>query len=66
MPKKVEGWKKGEGPYSKSGTPDDKLRKDDSALGYHAPKDISNRVDPSWKRTDGFSAKLDKGPKEDA
>jgi hypothetical protein len=33
---------------------------------YQKPVDISNRVDPSWKRTDGFAAKLDKGPKEDA
>lgn len=32
----------------------------------YKPVDISNRVDPSWKRTDGFSARLDKGKKEDA
>jgi hypothetical protein len=52
------------GPQGSDDMEKDKLRKDDSALGYHAPKDISNRVDPSWKRTDGFAAKLDKGPKE--
>jgi hypothetical protein len=27
---------------------------------YVAPKDISKQVDPSWERTDGFAAKLDK------
>jgi hypothetical protein len=44
----------------------EKLRKDSSGVKYPKPVDISDRVDPSWKRTDGFSAKLDKGPKEDA
>jgi hypothetical protein len=62
---KKEGHEKGVGPYA-GGDKDSKVRRDSSGRGYHAPKDISNRVDPSWKRTDGFSAKLDKGPKEDA
>jgi len=33
---------------------------------YKKPVDILDRVDPSWKRNDGFAAKLDKGPKDDA
>jgi hypothetical protein len=58
MPKKTEGHEKGVGPYSKN---DVKLTRDESGLGYPKPVDISKKVDPSWKRTDGFSAKLDKG-----
>ena len=54
------------GPQGSDDMGRDKLKKDSSGLGYPKPVDISNRVDPSWKRTDGFSAKLDKGPKEDA
>jgi hypothetical protein len=29
--------------------------------GYPKPVDILKKVDPSWERTEGFSAKLDKG-----
>jgi hypothetical protein len=60
---KKQGHERGVGPYAKN---DVKLTRDESGLGYPKPVDISRRVDPSWKRTDGFSAKLDKGPKEDA
>jgi hypothetical protein len=63
MPKKKKDWNEVRGAYTSD---DPGLTRDESALGYHKPVDISNRVDPSWKRTDGFSAKLDKGPKEDA
>jgi hypothetical protein len=56
MPK-TEGWKKGEGPYSKSD--DIKLNRQPDK-SYVPPKDISKKVDPSWERTEGFSAKLDK------
>jgi hypothetical protein len=44
----------------------DKLRRDSSGLGYHKPVSILNRIEPSAARDDGFSAKLDKGPAEDA
>jgi hypothetical protein len=59
---KKEGWEKGVGPYSGN---DVKMTRQ-SDKGYVKPVDISKRVDPSWERTEGFSAKLDKGPKEDA
>jgi hypothetical protein len=36
----------------------DKLRREPDK-GYPKPRDISKLVDPSHKRTDGFSAKLD-------
>jgi hypothetical protein len=58
MATKKEGWQKGEGPYSKSGTPDDKLKKDSGALGYHKPVDISKVVDEAWKIDGGFAGKL--------
>jgi hypothetical protein len=38
----------------------EKLRKDDSALGYPKPKDISRRVDGADDNS-GFSGKLPKG-----
>jgi hypothetical protein len=54
---KKEGWEKGVGPYA--GGDDVKLKRDESGLGYPKPRDISKQVDPSHKRNDGFSAKLD-------
>jgi hypothetical protein len=54
------------GPQGSDSMDKDPLKRDTSGLGYPKPVDISKRVDPSWRRTDGFSAKLDKGPKEDA
>jgi hypothetical protein len=54
------------GPQGSDDMEKDPLKRDTSGSKYSKPVDISNRVDPSWKRTDGFSAKLDKGPKEDA
>jgi hypothetical protein len=36
----------------------ERLRKDSSALGYHAPRDISKVVDEAWKIDGGFSGKL--------
>lgn len=56
---KREGHERGVGPYA-GGDKDSKVRRDDSGLGYPKPRDISKKVDPSHKRTDGFSAKLDK------
>jgi hypothetical protein len=58
---KKEGHEKGVGPYSKN---DVKMTRQPDK-GYVPPKDISKLIDPSWERTGGFSAKLDKG-KEDA
>jgi hypothetical protein len=63
MAKKKKDWNEKLGPYT-SDNPG--LTRDTSGLGYHKPVSILNRVDPSAARTDGFSAKLDKGPKEDA
>jgi hypothetical protein len=57
MAKAKEGHEKGVGPYSKN---DVKLTRDESGLGYPKPVSILNKVDPSHKRNDGFSAKLDK------
>jgi hypothetical protein len=57
MPK-VEGWKKGEGPYSKSGTPDDKLRRENK--NTWDVKNISKVADEAHKVNDGFSGKLPK------
>jgi hypothetical protein len=54
------------GPQGSNDLGKDKLVRDKSGLGYPEPKDISNRVDPSWKRSDGFAAKLDKGRKDPA
>jgi hypothetical protein len=54
------------GPQGSDDMEMDPLRRDSSGLGYPKPVDISDRVDPSWKRTDGFSAKLDKGRKDPA
>jgi hypothetical protein len=56
---KKEGHEKGVGPYA-GGDKDSKVRRDDSALGYHKPVDIERRVTPSAGRDGGFSAKLDK------
>jgi hypothetical protein len=36
----------------------EKLRKDDSALGYHKPRDISKIVDKASDTDSGFSGKL--------
>jgi hypothetical protein len=58
MPKKKKEWNEVLGAYT-SDNPG--LTRDESGLGYPKPVDISKKVDPSWKRTDGFSAKLDKG-----
>jgi hypothetical protein len=63
MPKKPEGWfsdnvpskKKGEGFYSDSTL---NLRKDDSALGYHRPVDISRKVESNSRTDSGFSGPL--------
>jgi hypothetical protein len=57
MATKKEGYEQGVGPYSKN---DVKMTRQPDK-GYVAPKDISKNVDPSWSRTEGFSAKLDKG-----
>lgn len=54
---KKEGYEQGVGPYSKN---DVKMTREPDK-GYVKPKDITSKVDPSWSRTDGFSAKLDKG-----
>lgn len=48
-----------DGPQGSSSMDKDPLRKDTSGSKFHAPRDISKLVDPSHKRTDGFSAKLD-------
>jgi hypothetical protein len=55
MGKAKEGHEKGVGPYAGN---DVKLRQIPHP-GWETT-DISKKVDPSWKRTDGFSAKLDK------
>ena len=49
------------GPQGSDDMEKDKLRKDDSALGYHRPVDIEKRVNEAWKIDDGFSGKLPKG-----
>jgi hypothetical protein len=64
MPRKPKkDWTEKLGAYT---TDKVEMTRDTSGLGYPKPVDISKKVDPSWQRTDGFSAKLDKGPKEDA
>jgi hypothetical protein len=50
------GWN---GPQGSNDMEKDKLRKDESGRAYPKPVDILNKVDPSWKRNDGFSAPLD-------
>jgi hypothetical protein len=54
MPKKVEGWKKGEGPYSNSD--DLKLRR--VTQEFSMGKDISKVVDSNAKTDNGFSGAL--------
>jgi hypothetical protein len=46
------------GPQSNTDMGREKLRKDDSALGYHKPKDISKVVDKAAGIDSGFSGKL--------
>jgi hypothetical protein len=60
MPKK-KNWNEYRGPYTSD---EPGLTRDESGLGYPKPVDIYDRVTPSWNRTDGFSAKLDRGPKK--
>jgi hypothetical protein len=55
MPK-VEGWKKGVGPYA-GGDDVNMTRQPDK--GYPQPKDISRKVDANWKINDGFAGPLD-------
>jgi hypothetical protein len=56
-----EGYELGIGPFSN----DVKLtRKSDPGNSGDMGRDISKLVDPSHQRNEGFSAKLDKGPKE--
>jgi hypothetical protein len=57
MPKRKD-WNEKLGAYT---TDEVKMTRDTSGLGYPKPRDISKLVDPSHKRNDGFSAKLDKG-----
>jgi hypothetical protein len=47
------------GPQGSADMGKDKLKKDESGRDYPKPVDISKKVDPSWKRNDGFSAPLD-------
>jgi len=46
------------GPQSSEDMGREKLRKDDSALGYHKPRDISKVVDKAAGEDQGFSGKL--------
>jgi hypothetical protein len=46
------------GPQSSESMGRDKLRKDDSALGFHKPVSILKKVDPAADQDDGFSGKL--------
>jgi hypothetical protein len=46
------------GPQSSEDMGRDKLRKDDSALGFHAPKSILKKVDPAADQDGGYSGKL--------
>lgn len=57
---KREGYLDGIGPYS--GQDDIKFKRETQE--FSMGRDISKLVDPSHQRNQGFSAKLDKGPKE--
>ena len=58
-----EGWEKGVGPFSgnKLHVP---MEKDESQRKYDVPVDIYDSITPSWERTEGFAAKLDKGKRK--
>jgi hypothetical protein len=49
------------GPQGSADMGKDKLKKDSSGLGYHAPKSISRVIDPAADQDSGFSGKLPKG-----
>src|SRR5262245_45233385 len=50
-----KGWN---GPQGSADMGDTPLRKDDSALGYHKPRDISKVVDSNHKVNDGYVGPL--------
>jgi hypothetical protein len=49
------------GPQGSEDMGRDKLRKDDSALGYHKPRSIADRADKAADIDDGFAGKLPNG-----
>ena len=55
MPKKVEGWKKGEGSFSNS----DLNLKREPVPPFSPGRDISKKVDANHAKNDGFSGPLE-------